>query len=102
MKLTDDTFDEVVLRSSQPTVVLLWKPKCAFCTMLLGIITTVGRAVPLVNFRIMNSNVNPKTVQRYDIHGFPALLLFRDGELVGRKLGAAPLDNVVAWIKENT
>jgi thioredoxin 1 len=99
--ITDDTFDDAVLRSKkQLSIVMLWQPGCAFCKVMLHALAAVARALPGVNFVVMNGHTNPKTSERFDVSAYPALLAFRDGELIDRRMGAAPIDSVLGWIKE--
>jgi thioredoxin 1 len=97
--ITDDNFDDAVLRSSKLSIVMLWQPACAFCKVMLHALATVARALPGVNFVVMNGHANPKTTERFDVSAYPALLAFRNGELIDRKMGAAPIDSVMTWIR---
>jgi thioredoxin 1 len=98
--ITDDTFDDAVLRSEKLSIVMLWKPGCAFCNGLLSVLIVAARAMPVVNFVVMNADTSPRTKQRFDIDAFPAMLAFRGGEVVGRRMGAASIGSVTGWIKE--
>jgi thioredoxin 1 len=98
-KVTDDNFDDRVLASTTPVAVMFWQPKCAFCEMLLPALALVARNLPFVNFIVINASANPKTKERYALTDFPAVLLFRNGEVVGRKLGASTSDSVTSWIR---
>ena len=46
----------------------------------------------------LNIDDNPNTPTRYGIRGIPTLLLFKDGQLVDRKVGADRKSNIEAWI----
>jgi thioredoxin 1 len=98
--ITDDTFDDAVLRSRKLTIVMLWQPACGFCKVMLHALATIARALPGVNFVVMNGHTNPKTNERFNVSAYPALLAFRDGNLIDRRMGVAPLDSVMGWIKE--
>jgi thioredoxin 1 len=97
--VTDDNFDNVVLRSSKLSIVMLWQPACGFCKVMLHALATIARALPGVNFVVMNGHTNPKTAERFDVFAYPALLAFRDGNLIDRRMGAAPVDSVMGWIR---
>ena len=48
-----------------------------------------------------NIDNEPNTPTKYGIRGIPTMLLFKDGELKGTKVGATTKSNIVSWIKEN-
>jgi thioredoxin-like negative regulator of GroEL len=100
MAVTDDNFDEAVLQSRKLSIVMFWQAGCGFCKVLLHVLIAVARTMPVVNFVVIDADESPQTLRRYDIDAFPALLAFRNGEVVGRRMGAAPIDSITGWIKE--
>jgi thioredoxin 1 len=98
--ITDDNFDDAVLRSTRPTVVMFWQPACAFCKMLLPVVAAVAQAMPFVNFVVMNAEKNARTRERFSLDAFPAILVFKNGEVVDRRLGTASIGSLTSWIKE--
>jgi thioredoxin 1 len=86
-----DSFDAEVLQSEIPVLVDFWAPWCAPCQMVAPIVEKVaegfaGRA------KVVKVNVDeaPELANRYGIRGIPSLLVFKDGDVVGRMVGVQP------------
>ena len=97
---TDATFDEVVTRSDIPVVVDFWAEWCGPCKQ-------IGPALEELaaeydgRVRIVKVNVdeNPQAPARMGVRGIPALFLFKGGEAVDQKVGAAPKAALKDWIE---
>jgi thioredoxin-like negative regulator of GroEL len=100
MAVNDDNFDEMVLRASKPVIVMFWQAGCGFCKALLNVLIKVGGGMQFVNFAVLDADACPKLLQRYDVHAFPALLAFRDGQCIDRRFGAASIGSITTWVKE--
>ncbi len=100
MEVTDNSFQEEVIESTQPVLVDFWASWCAPCRMLAPTIDAVandfdGRA------KIVKLNVddNSETSAKYNIKGIPTLLLFKDGVIKDQIVGAASKDNIAQMIE---
>lgn len=87
--LTDATFDEVVNAASAPVVVDFWAEWCGPCKMIAPILdeiaTEQGDSVKITK---LNVDENPSIAQRFGVMSIPTLLVFRDGEVDKRIVGA--------------
>ena len=87
--LTEATFDEVVNAASAPVVVDFWAEWCGPCKMIAPILdeiaTEQGDSVKITK---LNVDENPSIAQRYGVMSIPTLLVFRDGEVDKRIVGA--------------
>jgi len=87
--LTDATFDEVVNDASAPVVVDFWAEWCGPCKMIAPILdeiaTEQGDSVKITK---LNVDENPAIAQRFGVMSIPTLLVFRDGEVDKRIVGA--------------
>ena len=91
LTITDDNFNELVLQSSSPVLVDFWADWCNGCQMLNPVIEALfndykGKAVVAK----VNVDANPGIAKKYNIHHIPALLFFKDGQIVDQYTGAAP------------
>ena len=89
--VTDDTFDEMVLRSEKPVLVDFWAPWCAPCRMVAPVVEELsGEYQGRVSFAKVNVDENPKASSRYGIRSIPTLLLFQDGKPMHQMVGFRP------------
>ena len=89
--VTDDNFEQEVLKSSKPVLVDFWAPWCGPCRMVSPIVEELATEYEgKVEFVKVNTDDNPNTSVKYGIRSIPTLLVFKDGEAVGQIVGFRP------------
>jgi len=100
--VTDATFDAEVLKSDLPVVVDFWAEWCGPCKMigpsLEELSEEIGDKVKIVK---INVDENPSTPAQMGVRGIPSMFLFKDGQVVSNKVGAAPKAALQSWIEES-
>jgi thioredoxin 1 len=98
-KVSDATFESEVLQATQPVVVDFWAEWCGPCRMIAPALDEIsgslGEKVKIVK---LNVDENPQTAAKYGIMSIPTLMLFKNGELASRQVGAAPKQKLEQWI----
>jgi len=99
---SDDGFADVAEKSSVPVLVDLWAPWCGPCRLvspaLEQIATERAGRIKLVK---VNVDESPRLQQRFGIQSIPTLMLLRDGKLIARQVGAAPVETLRGWIDQS-
>ena len=90
VKVTDSNFNRVI-KSSPLVVIDCWAPWCAPCRMMAPIIDELAKEYAgKILFGKLNVDENPRTPIQFQIMSIPTLLVFKDGSLVDRIIGAMP------------
>ncbi|CAN5857978.1 thioredoxin [soil metagenome] len=101
LTLSATTFDEEIAASSQAVVVDFWAEWCAPCKMIAPILDEIAAEHP-DSLRIAKLNVDdhPDIGRRYQVMSIPTLLVFKDGELVKRLVGAKGKSQLLTELAE--
>ena len=99
IEVSDTNFDEMV-KKYKNVAIDCWAPWCGPCLMIAPVIEELARELKgKIVFGKLNVDNNPKTAMRYNIMSIPTILLFRDGELVDRIIGAMPKEFLVEKLR---
>ena len=100
--VTDDTFEAEVVNSDIPVVVDFWAEWCGPCKQIGPSLEELSEEMAgQVKIVKVNVDENPNTPAQMGVRGIPALFMFKGGQVVSNKTGAAPKGALQGWINES-
>jgi thioredoxin 1 len=98
-ELSSATFDETIGAAAEAVVVDFWAEWCGPCRMIAPALEEIsGSLAGKVKIVKLNVDENPATAAKYGVMSIPTLMLFKNGELASRQVGAAPKQKLEQWI----
>ena len=98
--VSDTSFETDVLKSDTPVVVDFWAEWCGPCKQIGPALEEISEEMgDRVKVAKVNIDDNPNAPSKYGVRGIPTLLIFKDGELVDRKVGADSKSGISKWIQ---
>ena len=98
---TDATFDAIVKESNLPVVVDFWAEWCGPCKQIGPALEELSTEME-GKIKVLKVDVdsNPSAAAALGVRGIPALFLFKDGQVISNKTGAAPKAALKSWIED--
>ena len=98
--VTDDSFDTEVLKSSQPVLVDFWAPWCGPCKAIGPLLDEISVEQQQIRVAKVNVDENPESAKKFSVRAIPTMLMFKEGNVVGTKIGASTKADISAFISE--
>ena len=89
IELSDDNFEEEVLKESRPVLVDFWAVWCAPCRIIAPVIDEIAESYGAkIKVGKVNVDDNSKVASQYGIRSIPTVILFKDGQVADQVIGA--------------
>jgi thioredoxin 1 len=100
--VTDETFDSEVKNSDVPVVVDFWAEWCGPCKQIGPALEELSvEMAGKIKIAKVDVDTNPNSAASMGVRGIPALFIFKDGEVISNRAGAAPKAALQSWIEDS-
>jgi thioredoxin 1 len=101
VKVSDESFEQDVLKSGKPVLVDFWAEWCGPCKQIAPALEQIAEELAdTVTIAKINIEDSPSTPTRYGVKGIPTMMLFKDGHMTSMKVGAMPKQKILEWLNE--
>ncbi len=99
LKLTQDNFEQEVLKADKPVLVDFWAPWCGPCRMVSPIVEEIaGEVADRAKVGKVNVDEEPELAARYGVMSIPTLIVVKDGKVVSSTVGAQPKQAILGML----
>jgi thioredoxin 1 len=101
VKVTDQSFEQDVLKADKPVLVDFWAEWCGPCKQIAPALDQISEELAdVVTVAKVDIEANPTVPSRYGVRGIPTMMLFRGGQMASMKVGAMPKQKILEWLQE--
>ena len=101
-QVSDQSFEEDVLKASGPVLVDFWAEWCGPCKQIAPSLERLSQEFGAqLTVAKINIDDNPNTPTQYGVRGIPTLMIFKDGQVSATKVGALPESKLKEWVQQS-
>ena len=98
--ITDENFEEEVLKADKPVLIDFWAEWCVPCKMLSPLVAEIAEETSAIKVGKANVDDAPVTAGKYGIQSIPTLMVFHKGEIVKQNVGVIPRESIEEMFKD--
>jgi len=97
--ISDTSFEQDVVKAGRPVLIDFWAEWCGPCKAIAPMLNDIAEEYrDKLTIVKLNVDENPKTSQRFNVRSIPTLILFKNGQVEGQKVGAPRKSDLVAFL----
>ena len=101
LHISDDDFQNEVVNSDKPVLVDFWANWCGPCKMIGPFIEELAEEMDNVKFVKIDIDKNSEYAAKLGVMSIPNLILYKDGAIINRQVGAPPKNELKAFIENS-
>ncbi len=102
INVTSDNFDRDVLKSDKPVLVDFWAEWCGPCRMIAPTLDEIAEENQSIRIAKVDVDNQQDLAHRFQVSSIPTFILFKDGQVADRMMGAMPKASFQSFIERNT
>lgn len=96
--ITNDNFDEEVIKSDKPVLLDFWASWCGPCRMVSPVVDRIAEDRDDIKVGKINIDEQPELATQFEITSIPTLMIIKDGKVTNKAVGALPREAIEALI----